>query len=133
MALGKKLRNRVIGALVLVALAMILIPAVMDPGQVYKKSENSIAVNAHGAVTDEAGRMIEGGQDYSDLLAPIEDSGVSPEVLAAENSAKHAITDQGTLSSGNAGTSSSASLDLLVPPESTQVAIPDDPQAQVQR
>ena len=87
MALAKKIRNRIVGALVLVSLAMILVPAIMDPGQIYKRSSQSIAVNGNGAVTDSSGRLVQGdAHDYSDLLAPEQNNGVTPEQLAAQNS-----------------------------------------------
>ena len=94
MALAKKIRNRIVGALVLVSLAMILVPAIMDPGQIYKRSSQSIAVNGNGAVTDSSGRLIQGGaQDYSDLLAPDQNNnGVTPEQLAAQNSNSNEVT-----------------------------------------
>ncbi len=85
MAFGKKIRNRVLGLLVLLSIAMILVPAIMDPGQVYKKSEDAIAVNGKGALTDRNGRLVEGSQDYSDLLSPIEGADITPEQLAAQN------------------------------------------------
>lgn len=84
MALGKKIRNRILGLLVLVSIAMILVPAIMDPGQVYKKSADSIAVNGQGAVNPNNGRL-DGGSDYSDLLSPVEGADITPEQLAAQN------------------------------------------------
>ncbi len=112
MALGKKLRNRLVGLLVLVSVAMILVPAIMDPGQVYRKSSDTIAVDGNGAVTDQNGRMMQGG-DYSDLLAPVEGNGITPEQLAAQNSKKTepaagademiSPSDQGTLDSFDDG------------------------------
>lgn len=99
MALGKKLRNRLVGLLVLVSVAMILVPAIMDPGQIYKKTPDTIAVDGNGAVTDQNGRMVQGGQDYSDLLAPIEGNGITPEQVAAQNSGKLNVsnTDENNL------------------------------------
>ena len=88
MALGKKLRNRLVGLLVLVSVAMILVPAIMDPGQIYHKNPDTIAVDGNGAVTDQNGRMVQGGSDYSDLLAPVEGNGLTPEQVAAQNSGK---------------------------------------------
>lgn len=121
MALGKKLRNRVIGALVIVALAMILIPAVMDPGQTYKKSSDAIAINGSGAVGDT------GSSDYSDLLAPIEDNAITPEQVASQNSGKPLAVTAEPESSPSVSVNEGA-LELPVPEP-----IPADPQAQVER
>lgn len=121
MALGKKLRNRVIGALVIVALAMILIPAVMDPGQTYKKSSDAIAINGSGAVGDT------GSSDYSDLLAPIEDNALTPEQVASQNSGKPLAVTAEPESSPSVSVNE-GSLELPVPEP-----IPADPQAQVER
>lgn len=87
MAFGRKLRNRLVGLLVLVSLVLILMPMIMKPEDTYKKSEKSIAVDQNGAVTDTTGRLVENGEhDYSDLLAPVEDNGVNPRDIAAQNS-----------------------------------------------
>lgn len=45
MAFGRKLRNRLVGLLVLVSLVLILMPMIMKPEDTYKKSEKSIAVD----------------------------------------------------------------------------------------
>ena len=87
MAFGRKLRNRLVGLLVLVSLVLILMPMIMKPEDTYKKSDKSIAVDQNGAVTDTTGRLVENGEhDYSDLLAPVEDNGVNPRDIAAQNS-----------------------------------------------
>ncbi len=145
MALGKKIRNRILGLLVLVSIAMIMVPAIMDPGQVYKKSADSIAVNGHGAVGENNGRS-EGGSDYSDLLSPVEGADITPEQLAAQNAGtrdKQAEnTDESDPFADNQALSIAQSNDNADPfagvTDNTAVnavprAIPADGNAQVQR
>jgi cell division septation protein DedD len=111
MAFGRKLRNRLVGLLVLVSLVLILMPMIMKPEDTYKKSDKSIAVDQNGAVTDNSGRMVENGEhDYSDLLAPVEDNGVNPGEIAAQNSG---VQNQAQAPASDASSSGA----IVVPPE----------------
>lgn len=155
MAFGRKLRNRLVGLLVLVSLVLILLPMVMRPEDTYKKSDKSIAVDQNGAMTDSSGRMVESGEhDYSDLLSPVEDNDVSPGDIAAQNSGSNA--NSGAIPvppeiktsdvPQNQGASSGAALNSNAanPMESNQAApspvpakpaareIPKDPDTQVE-
>lgn len=92
MTITKKLRNRIIGVLVILSLVMILLPAMMDPEEIYKKSDNTIAIDSHGVVQNQesvgdANWQVE--RDYSDLLAPVDDTlpSVSASAAAAPSSA----------------------------------------------
>ncbi|MDY6323236.1 MAG: SPOR domain-containing protein [Succinivibrio sp.] len=118
MAFGKKLRNRIIGFLVIVSLVMILLPMMMKPEDTYRKSDSSIAVDQNGALTDGSGRMAGGGQDYSDLLAPVEDVAVDPQEVARNNA------QSGARPGPDEGSPFAAERDR---------AIPSDPQAQVEQ
>lgn len=148
MVLGRKIRNRILGLLVLLSIAMILVPAIMDPGQIYKKSSDSIAVNGHGALTDKSGRMVEGTQDYSDLLSPVEGADVTPEQLAAQNAGSREqlpennqdldpIADSSALAiarnNDNADPFATVNSTPAVAPVVAPQPIPADGNAQVQR
>lgn len=75
MSISKSLRNRLVGLLVIVSLIMIIVPAMMDPRQVYTQDENAIAVNDQGAVVDKNGQLVSPAEhDYTDLLAPEDDT-----------------------------------------------------------
>lgn len=75
MSISKSLRNRIVGLLVIVSLIMIIVPAMMDPRQVYTQDENAIAVNDQGAVVDNKGQLVSPSEhDYTDLLAPEDDT-----------------------------------------------------------
>ncbi len=145
MALGKKIRNRILGLLVLLSIAMIMVPAIMDPGQIYKKSADSIAVNGYGAVGENNGRP-DGSSDYSDLLSPVEGADITPEQLAAQNAGTRdkpsENTDESDPFADNQALSIAQSNDNADPfagvTDNTAVnavprAIPADGNAQVQR
>ncbi|HAR80359.1 MAG TPA: hypothetical protein DCR21_05950 [Succinivibrionaceae bacterium] len=68
----KTLRNRILGVLVLLSLVMIIVPAMMNPSDIYKKSDKRIAIDSNGVAPDNTTGQIE--KDYSDLLAPEDDS-----------------------------------------------------------
>ena len=75
MSISKSLRNRLIGLLVIVSLIMIIVPAMMDPRQVYVQDEDAIAVNDQGAILDKNGQLVSPAEhDYTDLLAPEDDT-----------------------------------------------------------
>lgn len=83
MTITNKLRNRAIGLLVILSLVMILLPAMMDPQEIYSKSDsdNTIAIDSHGVVQDQGGSQAanrEVERDYSDLLAPVDDTVPAP-------------------------------------------------------
>ncbi len=95
MSISKSLRNRIVGLLVLVSLIMIIVPAMMDPREVYdKKDDKSIAVNSQGAVVNNDGQLVSPSEhDYTDLLAP-EDDSTQPLPSSAENSTAPLTTSQ---------------------------------------
>ena len=147
MAFGRKLRNRLVGLLVLVSLVLILMPMIMKPEDTYKKSEKSIAVDKNGAVTDTTGRLVENGEhDYSDLLAPVEDNGVNPRDIAAQNSGSQqgaAAPAQGAPQAGAAipappeikpaqAPAPAPAAALNPPRQASGREIPSDPKAQVE-
>ena len=75
MSISKSLRNRLIGFLVIISLIMIIVPAMMDPRQVYVQDEDAIAVNDQGAILDKNGQLVSPAEhDYTDLLAPEDDT-----------------------------------------------------------
>ena len=57
MAFGNKLRNRIVGVLVIVSIILILLPVMMQDRPVPNEpiNEKPIAVNEEGAITDENG------------------------------------------------------------------------------
>lgn len=74
MSVSKSLRNRIVGLLVVLSLIMIIVPAMMDPKEIYSKNDNAIAITKEGALTDENGRLVSAAErDYTDLLEPEND------------------------------------------------------------
>lgn len=85
MAFGSKLRNRVVGVLVIVSIILILLPVMMQDRPVPNEpiNEKPIAVNENGAVTDENGLLASQSPDYAELLEPYDDLSNNEEVLTA--------------------------------------------------
>ena len=85
MAVSNKVRNRIVGALIIVSIMLILLPAMMldRPAPEEKLDENPIAVDKNGAITDANGLLASQGPDYSTLLDPVDDL-ASEEVLKAQ-------------------------------------------------
>lgn len=87
-ATSKILRNRIVGLLIILSVILILVPAMMSPDEIYKKSPDSIAVNQDGVVE----KKQEGMTNYNDLLAPEDDlaknapSRQDPAAIAKQNS-----------------------------------------------
>ena len=75
MAFGNKLRNRIVGVLVIVSIILILLPVMMQDRPVPNEpiNEKPIAVNEEGAITDENGLLASQSPDYAELLEPYDD------------------------------------------------------------
>jgi len=73
--ISKTLRNRIVGFLVLLSLILIFIPFLMKDEVQTRKNADAIAITPNGAVTDNNGQLVAADEhDYSDLLAPVDDS-----------------------------------------------------------
>lgn len=83
MAFGNKLRNRIVGVLVIVSIILILLPVMMQDRPVPNEpiNEKPIAVNEEGAITDENGLLASQSPDYAELLEPYDDLSKNEEVL----------------------------------------------------
>ena len=86
MAFGSKLRNRIVGVLVIVSIILILLPVMMQDRPVPNEpiNEKPIAVNEDGAITDANGLLASQSPDYADLLEPYDDLNKNEEVLNAQ-------------------------------------------------
>ena len=86
MAFGSKLRNRIVGVLVIVSISLILLPVMMQDRPVPNEpiNEKPIAVNEDGAITDANGLLASQSPDYADLLEPYDDLNKNEEVLNAQ-------------------------------------------------
>ncbi|MCR5537627.1 MAG: SPOR domain-containing protein [Succinivibrio sp.] len=87
---SKILRNRIVGLLIILSVVLILVPAMMPPDEVSKKSSDSIAVNKDGVVDNQQG----GTSNYNDLLAPEDD--LQPSQNARQNPSEIARQNSST-------------------------------------
>ena len=77
MAFVAKMRNRIIGLLIIVTLIIIILPALMNSkGRSGRQNGELIAISHEGAITDEDGQLVAAQEpDYATLLDPVDDLG----------------------------------------------------------
>ncbi|MBO8416538.1 MAG: SPOR domain-containing protein [Proteobacteria bacterium] len=76
MSVSKKLRNRIVGGLIIFSLLLLVLPALMEKPEAPEHSANEdiIAVDENGALTDSNGNLLSAVEtDYATLLAPEDD------------------------------------------------------------
>ena len=86
MAVTSKLRNRIVGFLIIVSLILLVLPVLLkdQPQTPAQVNEDIIAVDEHGALTDENGGLLSSAEtDYATLLAPEDDLKDNPPPLTA--------------------------------------------------
>lgn len=75
MAFVAKMRNRIIGLLIIFTLILIIFPIIMTSNDKTKKNNELIAINHEGAITDEDGQIMAAQEpDYSRMLEPVDDT-----------------------------------------------------------
>lgn len=85
MQLATKMRNRLIGLLIIVSFVLILFPLMMSDEKEQQNRKDLIAVNRDGALINEKGQLVEPQErDYATLLAP-ENDGVSGQINITNN------------------------------------------------
>lgn len=85
MQLATKMRNRLIGLLIIVSFVLILFPLMMSEDKDQQNRKDLIAVNSDGALTNEQGQLVEPQErDYATLLAP-ENDGNSGQINIQNN------------------------------------------------
>lgn len=129
MVVATKMRNRIIGFLIIVSFVLILLPLMMSDK---KQTPNNdlIAINQNGAITDTNGQLIQSQEkDYGSLLEPVDDSkNVTPTPLpsAGDNSSN----SQALYNTDNQGTVEILDFPTDTAPSQTTTAVAPTEQPQ---